>query len=58
MYQDAGTARSGCNDAFSVFGFLAFLLALIDLIMDMQVSLYATLNLHAVFPFSRLIIKE
>ncbi|XP_045115379.1 uncharacterized protein LOC123506977 isoform X2 [Portunus trituberculatus] len=27
---------SGCNDAFSVFGFLAFLLALFDLIMELQ----------------------
>ena len=34
---DYGTARQGCNDAFSVFGFLAFLLALLQLIMDMQV---------------------
>ncbi|KAG0718197.1 hypothetical protein GWK47_052890 [Chionoecetes opilio] len=27
---------SGCNDSFSVFGFLAFLLALFDLIMELQ----------------------
>ncbi|XP_023320981.1 uncharacterized protein LOC111695748 [Eurytemora carolleeae] len=34
--EEYGTARSGCNDAFSVFGFLAFLLALVDLIMRLQ----------------------
>ena len=30
----SGTPRSGCNDAFSVFAFLAFLLALLQLIQD------------------------
>ena len=30
------TFSSGCNDAFSVFGFLAFLLALLDLIMELN----------------------
>ena len=32
------TFSSGCNDAFSVFGFLAFLLALLDLIMELNAT--------------------
>merc|ERR1712060_467837 len=32
---DHGTARSGCDDGFGVFGFLAFLLALLDLLLDL-----------------------
>ena len=32
------TFSSGCNDAFSVFGFLAFLLALLDLILELNMS--------------------
>ena len=35
-YSEPRTFSSGCNDAFSVFGFLAFLLALLDLIMEMN----------------------
>ena len=31
----SSTPRSGCNDAFSVFAFLAFLLALLQLVQDM-----------------------
>ena len=34
----ARTFSSGCNDAFSVFGFLAFLLALLDLIMELNMG--------------------
>ena len=30
-----GEARDGCNDAFSVFGFLAVLLALLDLLIEL-----------------------
>ena len=37
-FLEHGTGRSGCNDAFSVFGFLAFLLALLDLILELQVG--------------------
>ena len=33
--EDQGTARSGCDDGFGVFGFLAFLLALLDLLLDL-----------------------
>ena len=32
---EQGTARSGCDDGFGVFGFLAFLLALLDLLLDL-----------------------
>ena len=32
------TFSSGCNDAFSVFGFLAFLLALLDLILELNMN--------------------
>lgn len=32
---DQGTARGGCDDGFGVFGFLAFLLALLDLLLDL-----------------------
>ena len=32
------TFSSGCNDAFSVFGFLAFLLALLDLILELNMA--------------------
>ena len=28
------TARSGCDDPFAIFGFLAFLLALLQLLVD------------------------
>ena len=34
----ARTFSSGCNDAFSVFGFLAFLLALLDLILELNMN--------------------
>ena len=33
---EQGTARSGCDDGFGVFGFLAFLLALLDLLLDLN----------------------
>lgn len=36
LYRFLFSGYSGCNDAFSVFGFLAFLLALFDLIMELQ----------------------
>jgi len=32
---DQGTARGGCDDGFGVFGFLAFLLALLDLLLEL-----------------------
>ena len=32
---DHGTARGGCDDGFGVFGFLAFLLALLDLLLEL-----------------------
>ena len=34
----ARTFSSGCNDAFSVFGGLAFLLALLDLILELNMN--------------------
>lgn len=32
---EQGTARGGCDDGFGVFGFLAFLLALLDLLLEL-----------------------
>jgi hypothetical protein len=32
----SGRYFGGCNDAFSVFGFLAFLLALLDLVIELM----------------------
>ncbi|XP_066960766.1 uncharacterized protein [Macrobrachium rosenbergii] len=34
-----GGGYGGCTDSFSVFGFLAFLLALLDLILDLQMNM-------------------
>ncbi|KAK8390740.1 hypothetical protein O3P69_010447 [Scylla paramamosain] len=39
---------AGCNDAFSVFGFLAFLLALFDLIMELQNNMNMTRSVRDV----------
>ncbi|XP_064080689.1 uncharacterized protein LOC135197566 [Macrobrachium nipponense] len=36
-----GGGYGGCTDSFSVFGFLAFLLALLDLILDLQMNMAA-----------------
>ena len=33
---EEGTPRSGCTDPFSIFAFLAFALAVMDLLMEMQ----------------------
>ena len=33
---EEGTPRSGCSDPFSIFAFLAFALALMDLMMEMN----------------------
>jgi len=35
---EARTFSSGCNDAFTVFAFMAFLLALLDLILELQME--------------------
>ncbi|XP_068225053.1 uncharacterized protein [Palaemon carinicauda] len=38
-FYGGGGGYGGCTDSFSVFGFLAFLLALLDLILDLQMNM-------------------